>query len=150
MVNYKFNEGALIQELQQYVDSTYNQHYSKNNFQATEFIIDSGHGMGFALGNVLKYAQRYGNKDGTNRKDLMKILHYALIALHQHDLNNKIEVDLDSGLTTITGHNPDRYIDNMGSMDYNITYEGNTISLDDTTLPEWDTLWKNLNRKKNQ
>jgi len=150
MVNYKFNEGALIQELQQYVDSTYNQHYSKNNFQATEFIIDSGHGMGFALGNVLKYAQRYGNKDGTNRKDLMKILHYALIALHQHDLNNKIEVDLDSGLTTITGHNPDRYIDNMGSMDYNITYEGNTISLDDTTLPEWDTVWKNLNRKKNQ
>jgi hypothetical protein len=150
MVNYKFNEGALIQELQQYVDSTYNQHYSKNNFQATEFIIDSGHGMGFALGNVLKYAQRYGNKDGTNRKDLMKILHYALIALHQHDLNNKIEVDLDDILTTISGYDPDRYIDNMGSMDYNITYEGNTISLDDTTLPEWDTVWKNLNRKKNQ
>jgi hypothetical protein len=150
MVNYKFNEGALIQELQQYVDSTYNQHYSKNNFQATEFIIDSGHGMGFALGNVLKYAQRYGNKDGTNRKDLMKILHYALIALHQHDLNNKIDVDLDDILTTVSGYDPDRYIDNMGSMDYNITYEGNTISLDDTTLPEWDTLWKNLNRKKNQ
>lgn len=150
MINYKFNEGALIQELQQYVDSTYNQHYSKNNFQATEFIIDSGHGMGFALGNVLKYAQRYGNKDGTNRKDLMKILHYALIALHQHDLNSKIEVDLDDNITTIIGHDPDGYIDNMSSMDYNITYEGNTISLDNTTLPEWDTVWKNLNRKKNQ
>ena len=41
-----------------------------------------------ALGNVLKYAQRYGKKDGANRKDLMKILHYSLIALHQHDLDD--------------------------------------------------------------
>lgn len=132
MVNYKFNEGALIQELQQYVDSTYNQHYSKNNFQATEFIIDSGHGMGFALGNVLKYAQRYGNKDGANRKDLMKILHYALIALHQHDLNNNVEIDLNSNsLTNIDytfGYDPTSYnlggpIDTIDSIDYNFNYD---------------------------
>jgi hypothetical protein len=44
--------------------------------------------MGFALGNVLKYAQRYGKKEGFNRADLMKIIHYAVIALHVHDLNN--------------------------------------------------------------
>ena len=43
--------------------------------------------MGFAIGNVLKYAQRYGKKDGFNRDDLMKILHYTLIAMHTHDLN---------------------------------------------------------------
>ena len=86
-IHYKFNEGALIQELQDYIDSTYGGHYSKNNFQSTEFIIDCGHGMGFAIGNVLKYAQRYGKKDGFNRDDLMKILHYTLIAMHTHDLN---------------------------------------------------------------
>jgi hypothetical protein len=45
--------------------------------------------MGFALGNVLKYAQRYGKKQGYNRADLLKILHYALIALHVHDKNEK-------------------------------------------------------------
>jgi len=89
MPDYKFNEGALIDELQDYVDDTYKGHYSKNKFQSTEFIIDCGHGMGFALGNVLKYTQRYGKKDGANRKDLMKILHYAVIALHQHDLDQK-------------------------------------------------------------
>lgn len=89
MLMYKFNEGAIIQELQKYVDDTYVGHYSKNKFQSTEFIIDCGHGMGFALGNVLKYAQRYGKKDGANRKDLMKILHYAIIAMHQHDLNQQ-------------------------------------------------------------
>jgi hypothetical protein len=43
--------------------------------------------MGFALGNVLKYAQRYGKKDGHNRADLLKILHYTIIALDCHDKN---------------------------------------------------------------
>lgn len=86
-IQYKFNEGALINELLTYINKTYDGHYSKNNFQSTEFIIDCGHGMGFAIGNVLKYAQRYGKKDGLNRADLLKILHYAVIALHVHDLN---------------------------------------------------------------
>ena len=88
-VNFKFNEGALIQELLDYVSETYGSHYSKSKFQSTEFIIDCGHGMGFTLGNVLKYAQRYGKKEGYNRKDLLKILHYAIIALHIHDENEK-------------------------------------------------------------
>lgn len=85
---YKFNEGQLIEEFKNYINSTYDGHYSKENFQATEFIIDGGHGEGFCIGNVLKYAQRYGKK-GTRqdaRKDLMKVLHYALIQLYVHDL----------------------------------------------------------------
>lgn len=85
-VDYKYNEGELMRQLKEYVDSTYDQHYSKNKYQATEFIIDGGHGMGFCIGNILKYAQRYGNKDGYNRKDLLKVLHYALISLYIHDL----------------------------------------------------------------
>ena len=92
-IAYKFNENELIHELKEYIDSTYSAHYSRNKFQSTEFIIDCGHGQGFALGNVLKYVQRYGKKDGYNRADLMKVLHYALIALYNHDheeLNNEI------------------------------------------------------------
>ena len=87
MINYKYNEDKLIDEFRNYIDSTYGEHYSQNNFQATEFIIDGGHGTGFCIGNVLKYAQRYGKK-GTpadGRKDLLKVLHYALIQLHIHD-----------------------------------------------------------------
>ena len=85
---YKYNEGKLIQELKEYVDQTYGEHYSQNQFQATEFIIDGGHGEGFCIGNIMKYAQRYGKKDGKNRKDIMKVLHYALIALYVHDRQN--------------------------------------------------------------
>ena len=86
-MNYKFNEDKLIQELHEYVDRTYDQHYATDKYQATDIIIDSGHGTGFCLGNVIKYAKRYGNK-GTPadaRKDIMKILHYALIQLDVHD-----------------------------------------------------------------
>ena len=85
MINYKYDESKTLAELKSYIDQTYNQHYSQNNFQATEFIIDGGHGDGFCIGNIMKYAQRYGNKDGFNRKDLMKVLHYAIIQLHVHD-----------------------------------------------------------------
>ena len=88
-IDYKFSEGALIKELQSYIDKTYDGHYSKNKFQSTEFISDCGNGIGFAIGNILKYAQRYGKKGTTadHRKDLQKVLHYAIIALHEHDKN---------------------------------------------------------------
>ena len=87
VVKYKYSEDRIIKELDLY-SSTYGEHYSTNNFQATEFIIDGGHGEGFCIGNILKYAQRYGKKHGYNRNDLMKVLHYGIIALHVHDLNN--------------------------------------------------------------
>ena len=91
MIDYKFNEGNSIDELKKHIDSTYTSHYSKEKFQAAEFIIDGGHGTGFCIGNILKYAQRYGKK-GTKadaRKDLMKVLHYAIIALSEHDKDIK-------------------------------------------------------------
>ena len=84
-INYKFGEDKTLKELEKYIDKTYEQHYSKSKFQATEFIIDAGHGEGFCIGNILKYAQRYGKKNGKNRADLLKVIHYAVIALN---LNN--------------------------------------------------------------
>lgn len=85
--NYKYDEGDLLREITQYIDATYGEHYSQNQYQATEFIIDGGHGIGFTVGNILKYAQRYGHKGTPEdwRKDLLKVIHYAIIALHVHD-----------------------------------------------------------------
>jgi hypothetical protein len=80
-----------LSDLKEYIDSTYDEHYSTNQFQATEFIIDGGHGEGFCIGNIMKYAQRYGKKDGYNKRDLMKILHYTIIAIHNHDIMEKSE-----------------------------------------------------------
>lgn len=84
-INYKYSEDKILDELKEYINGTYNAHYSHNKFQATEFIMDSGHGEGFCIGNILKYSQRYGKKDGKNRKDLLKVIHYGIMALHNHD-----------------------------------------------------------------
>jgi len=84
-INYKFNEDNLLGEIKDYVDETYSQHYGGGKYQATDMILDSGHGEGFAIGNIMKYAMRYGKKGGKNRQDILKVVHYALIALHNHD-----------------------------------------------------------------
>lgn len=91
IVYYKFNEDELLKEIQLYIDKTYKQHYAQNKFQATEFILDSGHGEGFCIGSIMKYVQRYGHKGEPEdwRKDLMKVIHYGIIALYNHDLNYK-------------------------------------------------------------
>lgn len=83
-MNYKFDEDQYLQEIRDYVDRTYKQHYS-GKYQATDMIIDAGHGTGFNIGNIMKYAKRYGKKEGQSRKDLMKIIHYAIIQLYVHD-----------------------------------------------------------------
>ena len=84
-IEYKYNEKKLLSEFSSYVDATYGAHYSKDKFQATEFIMDGGHGEGFCIGNVMKYAQRYGKKNGKDRNDLLKIIHYGIIALYNNE-----------------------------------------------------------------
>ena len=84
MPEYKFKENIIVNDVMDYINKTYDSHYAKTkNYQATEIIIDQGHGTGFCMGNILKYAQRYGKKEGRNKNDLMKVIHYAIIQLSQ-------------------------------------------------------------------
>ena len=91
-INYAFSEDKAISDLKKYVDDTYTQHYARRKYQSTQFIEDCGYGEGFCIGNILKYAQRYGCKNGKSRADLMKILHYGIIMLHIHDTESEDEV----------------------------------------------------------
>ena len=84
-MEYKFKEDEYLIESQEYIDTTYEEHYAQNKYQATDVIIDAGHGLGFCMGNIFKYAKRYGLKSGYSRSDLLKILHYTTIALYVHD-----------------------------------------------------------------
>ena len=87
-IEYKFREDELLAEIGEYIDSTYDQHYAKKRrLQTIEIVIDRGRGEGFCWGNVDKYSNRYGSK-GTNedaRKDILKVIHYAILALYVHD-----------------------------------------------------------------
>ena len=85
-IRYKFNEDKILADIKEYIDSTYDQHYSQGKYQATDMIIDAGHGEGFSIGNIMKYAMRCGKKD-EKRKELMKIIHYGIIGLYVEDSN---------------------------------------------------------------
>ena len=88
-LNYVFNEESYLKEIKDEIDKTYSSHYAQNKIQSTEFIADAGHGEGFCIGNIIKYAQRYGKKNGYNREDLKKIVHYAIIMMCLHDKRNE-------------------------------------------------------------
>ena len=91
MLGNKFNEGIILERLKNYIEATYVQHYGKGDIQTTEVTFDAGHGEGFCIGNIIKYAQRFGKKDGRNEKDLYKIIHYAVILLGQMDKEKEKE-----------------------------------------------------------
>jgi hypothetical protein len=90
-IDYIFNEDVYLQEVKDYVDSTYSQHYAANRgkIQTTQLISKiPERGLIFCTTNIQKYADRFGIKAGHNRKDILKILHYGLMALSNLDEMN--------------------------------------------------------------
>ncbi len=83
---YKYSEERILKELKEYITSTYKQHYSAGNdqIQTLDLIEACGDGEAFCRSNILKYASRY-DKKGTARRDIIKILHYAVLLLHFSD-----------------------------------------------------------------
>ena len=89
---FKYSEDRILNELTDYISATYNQHYSAGDekIQTLDLIEACGDGEAFCRSNILKYASRY-DKKGTARRDLMKILHYAVLLMHFNDKNAKCE-----------------------------------------------------------
>ena len=89
---WKYNEETILTELSDYISGTYNQHYSAgtDKVQTLDLIEACGDGESFCRSNILKYASRY-DKKGTARRDIMKILHYAVLLLHFNDKNSQRE-----------------------------------------------------------
>ena len=134
-VDYKFNEELLVEEVMDYINSTYDAHYGANGLQSSEVIVDRGRGLDFFLGNIDKYNGRYGSKGESPddyRKDLMKIVHYGILSLYEHD--RRYDTEELTGTTTI--------------------YDSPRRSfLDEATPEEWDRVHKSTiveqrNKKK--
>ena len=89
---YKYDEESILKELSDYISGTYNAHYSAGDdkIQTLDVIEACGDGEAFCRSNILKYASRY-DKKGTARRDIMKILHYAVLLMHFNDKNAKRE-----------------------------------------------------------
>ena len=84
---FKYHEEEILKDIEEYVSSTYQGHYtgSKHEFrkvQTIDLMAARDIASNFCQANILKYGSRYGSKDGRNQKDLMKVIHYAMLLLH--------------------------------------------------------------------
>ena len=84
---YKYHEEEILKDIEEYVSGTYQGHYTGNSHefrkvQTIDLMASKDLAASFCQANILKYGSRYGNKDGKNKKDLMKVIHYAMLLLH--------------------------------------------------------------------
>ena len=84
---YKYHEEEILKDIVEYVSGTYKGHYTGNSHefrkvQTIDLMASKDLASGFCQANILKYGSRYGNKDGRNKKDLLKVIHYAMLLLH--------------------------------------------------------------------
>ena len=84
---YKYHEEEILKDIEEYVSGTYQGHYTGNSHefrkvQTIDLMASKDLASGFCQANILKYGSRYGNKDGRNQKDLLKVIHYAMLLLH--------------------------------------------------------------------
>ena len=85
-VVYKRNEDKIIEGIKAYVDETYSQHYmGSSNRDVVDDWEDCGIAKEAFQSNIIKYAKRFGKKDGDNPKDIMKIIHYSIFLLNELD-----------------------------------------------------------------
>ena len=83
----KYHEDEILNDIKEYVSSTYNGHYTGTqhefrNVQTIDLMASRDLASDFCQANILKYGSRYGSKDGRNKKDLLKVIHYAMLLLH--------------------------------------------------------------------
>ena len=89
---WKYNEDKILKQLEEYIASTYRQHYVDRTGGGKDQTLDKikhNRREGFCAGNVTKYIDRYDTK-GTPRADLFKVLHYTILLInHLNLIENK-------------------------------------------------------------
>ena len=84
-VKMKYGEDKIIKEIDSYLQSTYTQHYSTTDegFQVQDILRHLNINKDFCQANAIKYLCRYGKKNGYNRTDLLKAVHYIILLMSE-------------------------------------------------------------------
>ena len=80
----KYRENETLKIVQEYVDKTYQGHYvgdDQDKTQTLDLLESIGTVSDFCQSNIIKYAARFGKKNGKNKQDLLKVMHYAILCL---------------------------------------------------------------------
>ena len=89
---WKYNEDKILKEVEDYVTGTYHGHYCGDqdgyaDIQTIDLMAAKKLAAGFCQANILKYGSRYGDKDGRNKRDLLKVIHYAMLLVFPNSVD---------------------------------------------------------------
>ena len=85
--NMKYIEDKILKEVIEYIEKTYSEHYSvdKSGFQVQDMLRHLDIDKDFCQANAIKYLCRFGKKNGKNKVDLYKAVHYIVLLLDSLD-----------------------------------------------------------------
>lgn len=89
---WKYQEDKTLKELEEYLKSTYNSHYTSDSSktQTLDLIESIGDAEPFSRSNAIKYLSRFGRKNGKSKLDLLKAMHYCILLYHFSGLHNNV------------------------------------------------------------
>lgn len=85
LVTGRFNEEEFLSELRTHLEKTYDEHYIQGDRQVIENVMDGMNSLEFLTGTVQTYIARYGKKQGYNKADLFKAVHFILFMWYYTD-----------------------------------------------------------------
>ena len=88
--NFKYDEDKHLDDVMNYIKSTYGQHYvGDGDIQTVDFWFSLGSLDTTARDTAIKYLARFGKKEGRNRKDLLKAIHYIVLMMYAVEAEEK-------------------------------------------------------------
>jgi len=86
----KYKEDLVLDEVKKYVEKTYKEHYtSDDGLQVLDVWKALGNFDTSCRDAALKYLYRFGKKNGYNKDDLLKAMHFIMYMYSHHFLKDK-------------------------------------------------------------
>lgn len=83
MTKFERDEEIILDEVKDYIAKTYGQHYaSDGKIQTIDIWETLGIAEDVCRGTAIKYLMRYGKKNGKNKADLLKAMHYVVLMIY--------------------------------------------------------------------
>ena len=87
---FKYEEDKTLEDVKEHIKKTYTQHYTgKDNIQIQDVFDQLGIAEDFARGAAMKYLYRFGKKQGKNKEDLLKCIHYICLLYYYSSKSEK-------------------------------------------------------------
>lgn len=104
MANLRYDESLYMEKVLDHILKTNTAHYS-GDIQYVEWNFSKRKSVDFFIDSAETYLARYGKKSGYNREDLMKAIHFILIAWYFSD---RLQLEQDMNKREKTEENEQR------------------------------------------